>query len=101
MTSSRRSAGSPVASSRSGIDTPDLAAVIPVYNEEPNLAELHDRVVRSLDSTGRPWELIYVDDGSVDGSLEALARRAAGDGRVRVIEFNRNYGLHAAVFAGL
>jgi undecaprenyl-phosphate 4-deoxy-4-formamido-L-arabinose transferase len=58
-------------------------------------------VTRALDSTSRSWEIVYIDDGSTDRSLELLAGLAAGDGRVRVIEFNRNYGQHAAVFAGL
>jgi undecaprenyl-phosphate 4-deoxy-4-formamido-L-arabinose transferase len=58
-------------------------------------------VTKSLHSTGRSWEIVYVDDGSADRSLELLAGFAARDLRVRVVEFNRNYGQHAAVFAGL
>jgi len=80
---------------------PQLSAVLPVFNEEPNLPELHARVKKALESTGRSWEIVYVDDGSSDRSLEFLAGLAASDPRVRVIEFNRNYGQHAAVFAGL
>lgn len=79
---------------------PRVSAVIPVHDEEPNLPELNERVKKALDSTGTPWELIYVDDGSTDGSLEILTRFAAADPRIRVVEFNRNYGQHAAVFAG-
>jgi undecaprenyl-phosphate 4-deoxy-4-formamido-L-arabinose transferase len=80
---------------------PHVSAVIPVYNEEANLPELHQRMTKALDSVGKPWELVYVDDGSVDRSLEMLGDFAAKDPRVRVVEFNRNYGQHAAVFAGL
>jgi len=75
--------------------------VIPVYNEEMNLPELHRRLVKTLEASGRSWELIYVDDGSSDRSLEILIGFTRDDGRVRVVEFNRNYGQHAAVFAGL
>jgi undecaprenyl-phosphate 4-deoxy-4-formamido-L-arabinose transferase len=98
--SSRRSAGSPDASPGNPGLRPDVSAVVPVHDEEPNLQELHDRLERALDSTGRPWEIVYVDDGSTDGSLEFLAAVADKDLRVRVVEFNRNYGQHAAVFAG-
>jgi len=75
--------------------------VIPVYNEEQNLPELHRRLVKTLEGSGRSWELVYVDDGSSDRSLEILIGFTRDDCRVRVLEFNRNYGQHAAVFAGL
>jgi len=75
--------------------------VIPVFNEEMNLPELHRRLLRTLEGAARSWELIYVDDGSSDRSLEILVGLAREEGRVRVVEFNRNYGQHAAVFAGL
>jgi undecaprenyl-phosphate 4-deoxy-4-formamido-L-arabinose transferase len=80
---------------------PHVSAVIPVYNEEANLPELNDRMTKALDSTGKSWELIYVDDGSADKSLELLIGYAAKDKRIRSVEFNRNYGQHSAVFAGL
>jgi undecaprenyl-phosphate 4-deoxy-4-formamido-L-arabinose transferase len=80
---------------------PQVSAVIPVYNEEANLPELNERMTRALDSIARPWELVYVDDGSADRSMEILSGFAERDPRVKVIEFNRNYGQHAAVFAGL
>ena len=80
---------------------PHVSAVIPVYNEEANLPELNERMIKALDSIGKSWELIYVDDGSADKSLELLTGYAAKDKRIRSVEFNRNYGQHAAVFAGL
>jgi len=82
-------------------DAPRVSIVIPVYNEEANLPELHERLARTLEAMGKPWECIYVDDGSSDGSLAILTGLAARDPRVRVVEFNRNYGQHAAVFAGM
>ncbi len=80
---------------------PRVSAVVPVYNEEENLPELHERLSRALEGIGRHWEIVYVDDGSRDRSLEILAGLAQSEPRVRVVEFNRNYGQHAAVFAGL
>jgi len=79
----------------------DVSVVVPVYNEEPNLDELHRRLTAVLAGMNRTYEIIYVDDGSADGSLAKLEALARGDGHVAAIEFNRNYGQHAAVFAGL
>jgi len=98
MTSSTRSAASPEAALASA---PAVSAVIPVLNEELNLEELHARVRKALESTGRKWEIVYIDDGSTDGSLDLLRKFAESEARVHVIEFSRNYGQHAAVFAGL
>jgi undecaprenyl-phosphate 4-deoxy-4-formamido-L-arabinose transferase len=80
---------------------PDLSVVVPVFNEEPNLDELHRRLTAALSGMGRSYEVIYVDDGSADGSLAKLEGFAQADPRVTAVEFNRNYGQHAAVFAGL
>ncbi|RPJ54612.1 MAG: glycosyltransferase [Acidobacteria bacterium] len=80
---------------------PEISVVIPVFNEEANLDRLHARLRRVLEGLGRPHEVLYVDDGSRDGSLARLRALHAGDPSVRVIELNRNYGQHAAVFAGL
>lgn len=80
---------------------PHVSAVIPVYNEETNLPELNERMIKALESIGKSWELIYVDDGSADKSLDLLIGYAAKDKRIRSIEFNRNYGQHSAIFAGL
>jgi undecaprenyl-phosphate 4-deoxy-4-formamido-L-arabinose transferase len=80
---------------------PHVSAVIPVYNEEANLPELNERMIKALESIGKSWELIYVDDGSADKSLDLLIGYAAKDKRIRSVEFNRNYGQHSAVFAGL
>ncbi len=80
---------------------PHLSVVVPVYNEEGNLPELHRRLAAALDALARPYELIFVDDGSRDGSLALLKGLAASHALTRVVEFNRNYGQHAAVFAGL
>lgn len=78
-----------------------ISVVIPVYNEEANIAELHDRLKRTLDSLGRSHEIIFVDDGSKDSSLEYLKALVEKDSVVKVVEFSRNFGQHTAVMAGL
>ncbi len=80
---------------------PAVSVVIPVYNEEANLEPLHERLDRVLRGIGCAFEVIFVDDGSRDRSLAILCRLQEKDERVRVIQLNRTYGQHAAVFAGL
>jgi len=80
-----------------------LSVVIPVYNEEVCIPELHRRLTESLqrDFQGFEYELIFVDDGSRDGSMKLLLDLKARDTRVKVIEFSRNFGHHIAITAGL
>ncbi|HZD54848.1 MAG TPA: glycosyltransferase [Candidatus Aquicultoraceae bacterium] len=73
--------------------------VIPVFDEEANLPLLHDRLQRTMASMGTPYEIIFVDDGSRDRSLEIL-KELSGSPGVRVVELARNYGQHSALFAG-
>lgn len=80
---------------------PTLSVVIPVFNEAESLGDLHHRLTRTLKELGRPYEIVFVDDGSRDGSPDILRALHAQDRAVRVIRFNRNYGQHAAVFAGM
>jgi undecaprenyl-phosphate 4-deoxy-4-formamido-L-arabinose transferase len=82
------------------MDAPELSVVIPVYNEEENLPELLQRLKTSLGAIGRPYEVIFVNDGSRDRSLQILKDASAADAALKVVDFNRNYGQHAAVFAG-
>ena len=78
-----------------------ISVVVPVFNESANLSALWSRLRPVLEGLGRPWEALFVDDGSSDGSLEMLrAMAAANDGRVRVVELARNFGQHAAILAG-
>jgi len=77
-----------------------LSIVIPVFNEEPNLPTLFGRLYPVLDGLGRPYEVIFTNDGSADRSLELLrAQFAARPDVTRVIDFNANYGQHMAVMA--
>src|SRR5919205_1701306 len=82
-------------------DTPDLSIFLPVFNEEPNLLPLHAKLDEALKSLGRSAEIVYVDDGSSDGSLNILREIAQLDPRVRVIALRRNYGQTAAMAAGI
>ena len=69
---------------------PEISVFLPVFNEEPNLRLLHEKLDQSLQRLGRTAEIIYVDDGSSDGSLSVLREIAAHDSRVRVIALRRN-----------
>ncbi len=80
---------------------PVISVIAPVYNEEPIIDELYRRVSQVLDSTGDSWELIMVNDGSVDGSAEKMRALVEKDARVRVINFARNFGHQNAVTAGM
>jgi glycosyltransferase involved in cell wall biosynthesis len=80
---------------------PKLSLFLPVYNEEENLPRLNEKIFQALESLGHSFEVIYVDDGSSDRSLELLKEFAASDRRVRVIAFRRNYGQTAAMAAGI
>lgn len=82
-------------------DAPELTIFLPVYNEQPNLAPLHIKLDEALVTLGRTAEIIYVDDGSTDGSLATLRHLASRDSRVRVIALRRNYGKMAAMVAGV
>lgn len=80
---------------------PIFSIIAPIYNESETMPELHKRVSETMDSTGEPWELIMVDDGSSDGSTELVRQLARLDERVRPVIFARNFGHQLAVTAGL
>lgn len=80
---------------------PELSIFLPVFNEEPNLRPLHAKLDEALTALGRTAEIIYVDDGSSDGSLAVLRELANMDQRVRIVALKRNYGQTAAMAAGI
>ena len=81
--------------------TPKLSVVIPVYNEEPGLAELFSRLYPALDKLDCAYEIIFVNDGSVDRSAALLREQFQARSDVtRVVLFNGNYGQHMAIMAG-
>jgi len=79
----------------------EISVVLPVYNEAENLGELYEDLITALEGTAKAFEIICVDDGSQDGSLDALKALSANDSRLVVIEFRRNFGQTAALAAGL
>ena len=74
--------------------------VAPIYNEKDNLPELHRRITEVMESTGEPWELILVDDGSTDGSTEIIRTMGKEDKHIRPVIFARNFGHQIAITAG-
>lgn len=80
---------------------PVFSVIAPIFNELENLPLLYARVKEVMDSTGEPWELILVDDGSSDGSTDVIRKLALEDDRVRPVIFARNFGHQIAVTAGM
>jgi glycosyltransferase involved in cell wall biosynthesis len=80
---------------------PELSVIIPVLNEVENVAALNGRVVAELERLGRPFEIIWVNDGSTDGTGDAIRALAQSDRRVKLLELSRNYGQTAATMAGI
>ena len=77
------------------------SVVIPVYNEEGNIRELVDRLVPVLEQVSKTFEIVFVDDGSRDGTASMVRAVTARDERIKLIRFSRNYGQEAAVQAGI
>jgi glycosyltransferase involved in cell wall biosynthesis len=77
------------------------SVVIPVYNEEGNVRTLAERLVPVLEQTKRPFEILFVDDGSKDRTATMVRALASSDARIKLIRFSRNYGQEAAVQAGI
>ncbi len=82
-------------------NAPELSLFLPVLDEEENLRPMHAKISEALNALGKTAEVIYVDDGSTDKSLEILKEIADADDRVRVISLRRNYGQTAAMSAGI
>jgi glycosyltransferase involved in cell wall biosynthesis len=78
----------------------DISVVIPLYNEEESLKELYDWIVRVMDANRFSFEVVFVDDGSTDGSWSVLAGIAAEDDRCKAIHFRRNHGKSAGLNVG-
>jgi glycosyltransferase involved in cell wall biosynthesis len=80
---------------------PKLSVIVPFYNEEDNIAPLHAAIIAALDPLKISYEMMFVDDGSRDGTLARAIDLARQDPRVRVVKFRRNYGQTAAMAAGI
>jgi glycosyltransferase involved in cell wall biosynthesis len=79
----------------------DLSVIVPIKDERENLRPLHDRLRQALDPVGLTYEIIIVDDGSIDGSFAVLEQLAAGDPRLKVVRLRRNFGQTPALQAGI
>jgi glycosyltransferase involved in cell wall biosynthesis len=77
-----------------------ISLSVPVYNEQDAILPLFEKVRTVMDRHGLPWEIIFVNDGSVDGGAEILDGLAAAHPRVKVVHFRRNFGQTAAMMAG-
>jgi glycosyltransferase involved in cell wall biosynthesis len=81
--------------------TRTISLVIPIYNEEQMIEALHRAIVGVMEPLGHPWEVVYVNDGSRDRSLELLLANQSKDPRITVVELSRNWGHQQALSAGL
>ena len=78
-----------------------ISLIVPVYYEEEVLPLAYPRMKSSLEKTGHEYEIIFVNDGSRDGTMKILRGIAAEDKRVKVLSFSRNFGHQLAVTAGM
>jgi dolichol-phosphate mannosyltransferase len=78
-----------------------ISVVVPIYNEQENLPELRRRMTAALDSTGRAWEVVLVNDGSRDRSGEMIRQFHRDDPRIKLVDLSRNFGHQPAVTAGV
>jgi undecaprenyl-phosphate 4-deoxy-4-formamido-L-arabinose transferase len=83
------------------LPAPDVSVVVTVYNEAACIEELYRRTLAAVEPGPRTFELIFVDDGSTDGTFAMLERLHRADPRVRAVRFKRNFGQHPAMHAGL
>jgi len=80
---------------------PAISVIVPFYNEEDNISRMHAAIVAAVEPLGRPFEMVLVNDGSRDRTLELAIDLARRDPRVRVVNFRRNYGQTPAMAAGI
>ena len=78
-----------------------ISLIVPVYNEEKNIPLLYENVKKVMESTPLSWEIIFINDGSRDKSVEALKKIRNIDGQVKMIDFSRNFGKEIATTAGI
>jgi glycosyltransferase involved in cell wall biosynthesis len=79
----------------------DVSIIVPIFNEADSILRLHEEIVNAMDAASIRYQVVYVDDGSSDGSFEVLAGIGQNDPRVTAIQFRRNFGQTAAIMAGI
>ena len=82
-------------------DELNLSIIVPLYNEEESVHPLYEAITRSVETLALDYEIIFVDDGSVDDTFKIAAELAASDKRLKVIKFRKNYGQTPAMAAGI
>src|SRR6478752_1770961 len=83
------------------LQRPAISVIVPIYNERESIAPLCQGLFGVLDGIGRRFEVICINDGSTDGSVDALQQFAKQRNELRVVNFRRNYGQTAAMMAGI
>ncbi len=82
-------------------ERPQLSVIVPLYNEQDNVALLHAAIVKAVQPLGRTYEIVFVDDGSRDDTFRVASGLARKDPYLRIVKFRRNYGQTAAMAAGI
>ncbi len=82
------------------MDQIDVSIVVPVYNEAPNLRPLTEKITAAMEPLGKSYEVLYVDDGSTDGSTDVIRELRAKDPRIKLVKLKKNSGQTAALDAG-
>jgi glycosyltransferase involved in cell wall biosynthesis len=80
---------------------PKLSVIVPFYNEEDNIRRMHAAIVAAIEPLNLPFEMVFVDDGSKDNTLQLAIEIARGDPRAKIVKFRRNYGQTPAMAAGI
>jgi glycosyltransferase involved in cell wall biosynthesis len=83
------------------VSNPTLSIVVPAYNEADSLPALYGRLAPTMDGLGESWELVLVNDGSTDATLDVMQRLRAQDGRIAIVNLSRNFGKEIATTSGL
>jgi glycosyltransferase involved in cell wall biosynthesis len=89
-----------MAQMNSEVNSPSYSIVVPFFNEQESVAQLYVKIVEVMDAVGEPYEIVFVDDGSKDGTFRLMSEIARADDRVVVVRLRRNFGQTAALKAG-
>ncbi|MDY0066227.1 MAG: glycosyltransferase family 2 protein [Steroidobacteraceae bacterium] len=96
-----RHAAAPAGCAASDTERPRISVIVPLYNEQESVRPLYAAIVQALGQFGAAFEIVFVDDGSQDATVEIATQLARIDSRLRIVKFRRNYGQTAAMAAGI